>query len=801
MRFQCPYCKIILDIDGQPGEKVKCGKCGNDVNIPLSKTAPGAIIGTYVILREIGTGGMGTVFLAHQINLDRDVALKILLPEFEADKRFLKDFINEARMAAQIRHPNVVEAYDVGLDTASGMHYFAMEFVDGLTLKQQVETTGPLPEEKVLEIATTMIDALSYGWNEKKLIHRDIKPDNIIMNSLGQAKLADLGLAKKVNEIAEDGSSELYGTPQCIAPELVFGAPATPSSDIYALGATLYFLLTGQFPYTSQDIETIVTMHLETPLPSIGDPAAPAPLETLIRIMMAKRPCHRYQNYDELKADLELVKKGQQPSHENSPAAQVPIDSNSADPMQPIEVTDAIPMLVPVAGAGGGKRIAFKGNKPKTTLNANAPAAPNIATGEGALPEASLPLQKPSSGKGKLIAIVAVIIILLAGGGAFFALKGGNKAGGPTSPTDGKAAKKVNTVQLDKLLADGSDEKALIDEITRIIPEFQPDQPETADFNAKVAPYIEKVLAQSRQTKYDEFKGAWDRQVEDMKEQTEKEKREAEQKAAEEKAAEEKKAAEAAAEKAKKAAEAAFAQKQADFRTKLLEYANKHDFDHPVIMLSEMEASEDEKVTQWAKSWHDRIEMAEKFYKMFRIDEKRFAGATIRVLRNTYKKNPQGQLDLWEKWEIESISFSSISITQKRTVTDKKGKESIVSIHDKLNLDTLLPHQMNDLANAAVEKKLCEQDEAMQMLATYMLIRGAYLKHAKEQLVKYGDTFGAEEADSLNGTEYLKAMIKTIPKLKPIQVNLLCNYLKLCDPNAFENLQEQIEELKKTKKK
>ena len=373
MRFQCPYCKTILDIDDcQPGELVACGKCGNAVNVPLSKTAPGAIIGDFVVLREIGTGGMGTVFLAHQISLDRDVALKILLPAFESDKRFLQEFINEARMAAQIRHPNVVEAYAVGKDTASGTYYFAMEFVDGLTLKQQVDASGPLPEEKVLEIATTMVDALSYGWNEKKLIHRDIKPDNIIMNSLGQAKLADLGLAKKVTEIAEDGSSEVYGTPQCIAPELVFGMPATPSSDIYALGATLYFLLTGQFPYTSQDIETIVTMHLETPLPPIGDPSAPAPLETLIRIMMAKRPCHRYQNYDELKADLERVKNGQMPSHEDSPAAQVPIDSNAADPMQPIEATGAIPLPAP---AGGGKKIAFKGNKAKITLSASTPAA------------------------------------------------------------------------------------------------------------------------------------------------------------------------------------------------------------------------------------------------------------------------------------------------------------------------------------------------------------------------------------------------------------------------------------------
>ncbi|MBR4673169.1 MAG: protein kinase [Victivallales bacterium] len=786
MRFQCPYCKTILDIDNcLPGELVACGKCGNAVNVPLSKTAPGAIIGDFVVLREIGTGGMGTVFLAHQISLDRDVALKILLPAFESDKHFLQDFINEARMAAQIRHPNVVEAYAVGKDDASKTYYFAMEYVDGPTLKQQVEMTGPLAESRVLEIASEMIDALSYAWNEKKLIHRDIKPDNILLNSLNQTKLADLGLAKKVTEINEDGSSELFGTPQCIAPELVFGNPATPSSDIYALGATFYFLLTGQFPYASQNVEDIVTMHLETPLPPIGEPDAPTPLATLIRIMMAKRPCHRYQDYDELKNDLELVKAGQMPNHEDIPEAQIPIDSNAADPMLPLGNDDN----TTEPAFGSAKKLSIKGGKGKLTLDKSKPtSAIGDAQSSNASPIAGGAQPQKSAGKGKLIAIIAIIVILLGAGGAFFAF-GGKKTGDSNTSKTLSGGKKVDTNQLDTLLADGSDAQAIISEVTRLLPDFPPDQPASAEFNTKVAPFVEKALAEARKAKYDELKATWDAGVAAMKAKAEMEAREAERKAAEEKAEAEAKAAKAAEEKAKKDEEAAFAQKQTDFREKLLEYANKHDFSHPVVMLSEMEASDNEQISNWAKSWHDRIDKAEKFYKLFKDSQKKYAGTFIPVLGDK------------QEWEIDNITFTSISIYLTRTNYDSKKKKDITSTtRGKLNLDTLLPPQLLKLAYAAADKEECSKDEAQEMLATYLLIRGANLKYVKDQLEKLGDTFGAEEADALNGAEYLKSMIQLIPQLSSTQVKPLLYVLKNYDANAFENAQEEIEELKKNAK-
>jgi len=228
--------------DCQPGELVQCGQCGNAVQVPATRTSPGALLGDFVIEKEIGVGGMGSVFLAHQVSLDRDVAIKILLPNFAEDTSFIQVFINEARMAASLNHPNIVQAYAVNV--LDGVFYFAMEFVDGMTLKQMIEKDGPMPADKVLEIASAMVSALSYAWQEKKLVHRDIKPDNIMINSQGQIKLADLGLARKITELNADGTSELYGTPQYIAPELLFGNPANEQSDIYSLGATLYHVLT-----------------------------------------------------------------------------------------------------------------------------------------------------------------------------------------------------------------------------------------------------------------------------------------------------------------------------------------------------------------------------------------------------------------------------------------------------------------------------------------------------------------------------------------------------------------------------
>ena len=301
MRFQCNHCRALLELDDvQPGEIVQCPTCLSPVAVPESVTSPRALLGDFVIKNLIGNGGMGTVYLAHQITLDRDVALKVLHADFSDDTAFIQNFINEARAAASLNHPNIVQAVAVNCD--EGRWYFAMEYIDGNTLKQMLEQNGRIPERQMLGIASEVVSALKYAWKEKQIVHRDIKPDNIMMTADGHAKLADLGLARKITEMNEDGSTELYGTPQYLAPELLSGANPNAASDIYSLGATLYHALSGRFPFIADTPEAIANLHITAPLVPLKDvaPDISEPASRLVDIMMAKSPEDRYQDYDQL---------------------------------------------------------------------------------------------------------------------------------------------------------------------------------------------------------------------------------------------------------------------------------------------------------------------------------------------------------------------------------------------------------------------------------------------------------------------------------------------------------------------
>lgn len=402
MRFQCQQCRTILELDdAQPGELVQCDKCGTAVTVPEPLTPRAAIGGEFIINRVIGNGGMGTVFLAHQISLDRDVAVKVISPDGAQSGQDIEAFINEARSAAAINHPNIVQPYAVKND--NGIWYIAMEYIDGPTCKTLLETQGKLPADQVLGIAEQIVAALQYAWNECRIIHCDIKPDNIMINSSGQSKLADLGLAHSYSS-AEGGSDDLYGTPQYIAPELLCRRPADARSDIYSLGATLYHLLTGQFPYDGASPDEIVLKHLQEPLRPIAEvaPDAPAPLAALIEGMMIKRPDQRYASYDELSADLALVKQGQMPMHPLPSDAQLPIDINAPDPLASSEPLNAAP-----TATGRVMRLNTAGHT----------ASASQAIGTAAVKSAG-----NKSPMGLIIAIVAVV--LLGGGAAAYFLLG-----------------------------------------------------------------------------------------------------------------------------------------------------------------------------------------------------------------------------------------------------------------------------------------------------------------------------------------------------------------------------------------
>lgn len=316
MNFQCPFCQSIVSVDNSDcGISVQCGSCGEVTTAPTSRISSGVVIGNdFIILEEIGRGGMGVVFLAHQISLDRRTALKILSPRYASNNEFITGFIKEARAAAKLNHPHIVQAYAVGEE--DGIYYFAMEFVDGETMKSVLKRENIIPVDKALVIIQQVAEALDYAWKEQQLIHRDIKPDNIMLTKNGRAKLADLGLAKFAGEIDDANKDEVMGTPQYISPEHLTGMPMDIRSDIYSLGATFFHLVTGRFAFTGKDAVEIARKHIEEPLenPRAVNPAIPESVAAIIIRMMEKNPDARYQSAEELAEDIRMVRRGKAPA-------------------------------------------------------------------------------------------------------------------------------------------------------------------------------------------------------------------------------------------------------------------------------------------------------------------------------------------------------------------------------------------------------------------------------------------------------------------------------------------------------
>jgi hypothetical protein len=314
VRFQCPHCHQIVDIDdGECGQPVGCGNCGNITVVPASRFAPGAVINDFIVKDILGRGGMGMVYLAHQMTLDRPVALKILMDEFANNSAFIVDFVKEARAAARLNHPNIVQSYAVGEE--DGIYYFAMEYVEGKTLKQEMESQKNLPVERVLNIILQITEALDFAWKQQQLVHRDIKPDNIMLTPRGVAKLADLGLARVANELLHDDDDEVMGTPQYICPEQLLGQPMDVRGDIYSLGATFFHAVTGEFPFDGNTAAEIARKHLQEQLrrPSTVRPAVPDTVSFIIEKMMKKRLEERYEDASELAHDLGRVLRNEEP--------------------------------------------------------------------------------------------------------------------------------------------------------------------------------------------------------------------------------------------------------------------------------------------------------------------------------------------------------------------------------------------------------------------------------------------------------------------------------------------------------
>jgi len=300
--------------------------------------APPAIQG-YEMIAKLGEGGMGSVWQARQTSMDRLVAIKILPPLFSRDKKLIERFRREALATAKLNHPNIVSAIDVGTERREGapdLHYFVMEYVPGESLEDIINREGQVPPARAAQIAAAVAGALDYAWEQAGIVHRDIKPGNILVARDGAVKLADLGLARSAWESATLTTTGLaIGTPHYVSPEQAQGKQGIDTrSDIYALGATMFHMLTGRTMYEADSAAVVMAQHVNRDAPSCRDvnPRVPASLAAVVSKMTRRPPEERYQSPKELLADLVRFQNGDRPlaytrmlaAHESSQGAFAP---------------------------------------------------------------------------------------------------------------------------------------------------------------------------------------------------------------------------------------------------------------------------------------------------------------------------------------------------------------------------------------------------------------------------------------------------------------------------------------------
>jgi serine/threonine-protein kinase len=269
----------------------------------------------YKILGKLGAGAMAIVYKARQLSLDRIVAIKILPRRFSENADYVTRFYKEGKAAAKLNHNNIVTAYDVG--EAAGYHYFVMEYVEGKTLYEDLSRGKIFSESEAIEIISQVARALAHA-HARGLIHRDVKPKNIMINPAGTVKLADLGLARDAADVqlAKSEAGKAFGTPYYISPEQIRGEiDIDGRCDIYSLGATFYHMVTGRVPFDASTPSEVMKKHLREPLipPDHINTTLSAGVSEVIEVMMAKRKQDRYTSAEELLLDLDAVSRGDAP--------------------------------------------------------------------------------------------------------------------------------------------------------------------------------------------------------------------------------------------------------------------------------------------------------------------------------------------------------------------------------------------------------------------------------------------------------------------------------------------------------
>ena len=265
----------------------------------------------YEIVSEIAHGGMADVYLARDSKLDRPVALKVLSPELSRDPAFVERFRREAQAAAGLNHPNIVGIFDWGQE--HGTSFIVMEYIDGRTLRDMIRHEGTIAPGQIADIGADIAAALSFA-HQNGVVHRDVKPGNVLITTAGQVKVTDFGIARAGGD--NDGltrTGAVMGTATYFSPEQAQGTAVDGRSDVYSLGIVLYEMATGEPPFTADSPVSVAYLHVREPVvpPSQKVPSVPPELERVIMTCLAKSPNDRYQSADDLRADLLRFRRGQ----------------------------------------------------------------------------------------------------------------------------------------------------------------------------------------------------------------------------------------------------------------------------------------------------------------------------------------------------------------------------------------------------------------------------------------------------------------------------------------------------------
>jgi len=297
----CPACQNVIDVTGlEPGDTITCPHCRNE--FPITRQ-----FGNFLLERQLGAGGMGTVYFGRDVSLEREVAVKVLRPEMVSDQKFMATFLREAEITASLNHPNIVQVYAFG--EHESVYYLVVEYISGGSLDDRITNLGRITELEGIEIGIAVARGLECAL-ERGLIHRDIKPGNILFNANLTPKVVDFGLSLSF-ETTDHFDGEIWGTPYYVAPEKLERLPEDFRSDLYSLGATLFHAISGRPPYEGDDPNAVAMKHLSGTVVSLKAFVPDISDQTTFAVSkaMARNPDDRYASYGEFIAQLEDAKR------------------------------------------------------------------------------------------------------------------------------------------------------------------------------------------------------------------------------------------------------------------------------------------------------------------------------------------------------------------------------------------------------------------------------------------------------------------------------------------------------------